>query len=619
MCGIVGYVATKGHNFDIRSALKSIGHRGPDHINFEEHDLGSIKVILGHVRLSIIDLNVASNQPFQSSCGQISLIFNGEIYNYRLLKLELERSGYVFRTNSDTEVILALYQTKGMEFLDWIEGMFALIIYDAKDKKLIMVRDPLGIKPLYVLRNEWGVFFASEIKAFLALGLPKPQIDLDAMTEFLLNGFLYEPDSGFIGIKKILPGCFCEIDLTDFNQLKSLKYVQYWKLKKNKIITEFDVVIQIENSIKDHLVSDVPIGLYFSGGVDSSVIISNLKEETESFIVKSRNEEYSIAGFVNDYYYANKISRYFRTKLNCIELNDYFSENFDFLKSIELVATISEEPIADYTSLSSYLISKKVKERNFKVMLSGMGADELFCGYPRYKLIKYETLYRIGFVLSKPLLGLMPRYKKKIERLTSFFEETELCWKYTSLLSYFSKSEIEKLLGGNAKLVEFEAKFNNIIANMNFDSNLKKVMYVDLFGFLVHNFIVTDKSSMLSGVEVRVPLATRKLAEATFNLPDKHLLNFRKQKIILKNYLEKYLPKRLIYRRKTGFNPPLDNLIRELGHDNIYDFMKKNDLFEVLNEFTVRSIISQHFMGNTNNSFKIYNLLYLSAWYKNNK
>lgn len=608
MCGILGYFSKRNYDIDsLESSMLLIKHRGPDFqaelkiSNFDSN------LHLSHLRLSIIDVSPRSNQPFSSQCDQYIIVFNGEIYNYKKLK-EKYLSDFIFQTESDTEVILELYKRYNVQMLSWLEGMFAFSIYDKQKKELFVARDSLGIKPIYYFHDHEKYIFSSEIKPLFTFPGVRKEIDTTFLEEFLRNGFIYEPDTGFKNIKKVYPGSYHVIKVTD-NEIQ-LRHEKYWSPETST--NEQNIDHLLNTTIDQHLVSDVPVGTFFSGGVDSTVIINEIKQDTTLLTLKSDKNDVKASGFSSDYYYANKIADHLNKPLTEIQLDTSARDNL--LNEITHIASSVEEPIADYTFIASQKLSKAARDRNLIVMLSGMGADEVFAGYPRYSLVQYENIYKIMLPFS-PLLRISKSFSKKVDRFNNYFKNTEFVLKYSSLVGYFSSEEINNLTKLESQNV-FVQKLNKKLESYEDCSPLKKAMLLDKDGFLSHNFMVGDKSSMLESIELRVPLATRSLFDYTFSIPDNELLNIRTTKILLKKHLEKSLPKKLIYRKKAGFNPPLDKKILKLGKDKIYKYCYDNGLFDILNEKPFKEILNNHFSNKINNTYKIYSLLFLSAWYK---
>ena len=599
MCGILGSVS---HNkFDYNNGIKSMEHRGPDFSDSFNYK----NLTLSHSRLSIIDLDSKSNQPF--TIGNHTIVFNGEIYNYLDLKEILISDGHELKTNGDTEVLLLWLIHKGIECINEVEGMFAFSWFNKNSKEIILCRDSLGIKPLYFYQDDENLIFASEIKSIFALYPKSKKIDKTLIAEYLLNGFIYEPDTGFEKIRKLKPGNLITRD-------------QYWELSKvsdeSAIKNSKKIKDKIKSSINQHLISDVPVGLFFSGGIDSSIILTETRSKIAPFTIKSSEKDYKEAGMTSDYNYAVSIAEHLNLNINSIQLTQKEITNNDFLKLIEEVAIGNEELMADFTFQSSKLLSQKVRDQGFIVMLSGMGADEIFAGYPRYQFVKYDYLFKMALP-TLPLLKRVKYFSKKVERFNNYFLETDFISRYTSLIGYFSSKEVSLLLGSNSGINKFKSKLNLILEPVRNLSNLRKAMFLDFYGFLAHNFSVSDKSSMLASIEVRLPLATKRLYEITWGLKDNFLVSLFRLKKPLRNFLINLIPKKLIDRKKAGFNAPLDLSINKLGKELILEVFLTNKLFTTVDKVEVEYIVNSHFEGKANNTYKIYQLLHLSYWIKN--
>lgn len=608
MCGILGSISNNILNHS--KGIKSMNHRGPDFSDSIHYD----SLILSHSRLSIIDLDMKSNQPL--TIGDYTIVFNGEIYNFLELKKILISDGHKFKTKGDTEVLLLWLIHKGIKCVNEVEGMFAFAFFNSSNNELILCRDSLGIKPLYVYQDGENLIFASEIKSIFAIYPESKKIDKTLIAEYLLNGFIYEPDTGFEKIRKLRPGSYEKYDLKG----NLITNNQYWELSEisteKAIKNSKEINDEIKTSINQHLVSDVPVGLFYSGGIDSSIILTETRSEIAPFTIKSSEEDYKQAGMTSDYNYAVNIAEHLNLNISSIELTNKETTNNDFLKLIEEVAVGNEELMADFTFQSSKLLSQKVRDKGFIVMLSGMGADEIFAGYPRYKFVKYDYLFKIAQPIL-PLLKGVKYFSKKVDRFNNYFFETDFISRYTSLIGYFSSKEVSLLLGSKSGIDKYKLKLNLILEPVRNLSNLRKAMYLDFYGFLAHNFSVSDKSSMLASIEVRLPLATKRLYEITWGLKDNFLVSLSRLKKPLRNFLIKLVPKKLIDRKKAGFNAPLDLSINKLGKELILEVFLTNKLYATLNQDEVVYIVNSHFEGKSNNTYKIYQLLHLSYWIKN--
>ncbi len=615
MCGIVGYI--NNEKLPLANNLVQMRHRGPDAKGESYHTYNNTHCGLGHVRLSIIDLESHANQPFQY-LDRYTIVFNGEIYNYIELRKKLEKNSYSFLTSSDTEVLIAAYDFYKEDIFNHIDGMFAFAIYDKVTNKLICARDHLGIKPLYYYYNnrENKLFFASELKTLFAFKDVPKKISKDLISEFLINGWLYEPDTGFENILKVMPGAYIEYDLKT-NSIKNEIYFDVSNEERLKDIVKKDSIEKlIDNSIKIQCRSDVPLGLFFSGGVDSTVIASKVNNPhclTAKYDKKSLKE----SNILSDYEYSMEIAKALNLNITAIELEQ---EDFS-INQIKSIVNSLEEPIADFTYQISEKISFKAREKGYKVMLSGMGADEIFGGYPRYRFIAYQRLFSFIAVGIKPFNRLLKKFKKfqKIDRFFLFTEEKNFIDSYSSLIVGFSNKEVAMLSKQENPLKSYHKKMNQYLEKVKNKSNFKKAFYLDLYGFLSHNFTVTDKSSMQASIEVRVPLVNKFLLVKNFYDSEKKLLDLKVLKKQLKNILEKILPKEIINRKKTGFNPPMDVVINSLGKKKIIQILKEGNLNNYINLDYIYFLIEEHFNKKNNHTYKLWIILYLNYWIEENE
>lgn len=607
MCGIVGGVSKS--LFDIEKMLSTIKHRGPDgggQISLGTKSCYNLK--LGHRRLSIIDTSTNSDQPFISTNKKNYIVFNGEIYNYKELKNEY-LSDFSFKSEGDTEVIIELYNRYGTESFQWLKGMFSFVIYDFNKDKIILSRDPLGIKPLYYVFQNDELFFSSEIKALKQIAHLDFTVSPLAIAEFFLNGFIYEPNTGFTNVHKVFPGTYLEFFLGDnFSFTKTV----FWK----PLNAEKPAIIDFNNIIKNeysrHLVSDVPIGLFYSGGIDSSLLLSLGNTNISPFFINSKLDSKGS----KELKYATTIANNLNRNFEILNISSEKKSSEDLLSTIQHVAEKSEELIADYTFYVSELISKQAKKQNFTVMLSGMGGDELFLGYPRYKLLRYRKFYKFLYLILGGVLSISRKFSKKIDRFAAFFEQKSFVFRYTNLIGYFQEDELKSLILNfdSNYLKEYEFKLNSILCGYESLSDTKKAQILDLYGFLSHNFSVADKSSMQESIEVRVPLATPDLFNACLYTDEKLLFNFNNSKIPLLNILKEKLDANLFRRPKEGFNPDLENLVSEIGFDKINLILQTPKISSYLNIEYINNLLLEHFQKHKNHSYKIYQLLYFKFW-----
>ena len=436
MCGILIKIGPQQDEVKFLVGLDKLGHRGPDASGYFSTQPQDLSLEIGHRRLAIIDLNKRSNQPMTSNCERYVLSYNGEIYNYKSLK-EQYLCDDVFYTSGDTEVLLRLLIKEGSGIIKELDGIFAFAFYDKATNELLVARDHLGVKPLYFSENSDSLVFASEIPAIFELH-GKQKLDSIQLNEFLALGFVQEPKTGFRSISKVPAGKFARILITK-SSLKPLRFEEFWRPGSQKDIMHIDLSREIKNSISNQSNSDVQMGLYFSGGVDSSLLLA-LSKSLQPVVLKASKKNIIQSGFEDDFIFAKQIAE--KLKRNLIEVDlPEMNGYHQFLKEVEEVAKKMPDLISDFTFFASETMARATREMGFTVMLSGMGADEIFGGYPRYLLARYWK-YRI---LMRPFIYLVNR--KKRERLKSFIDGNNFIDSYWSLIGYFSAPMRRSLLG----------------------------------------------------------------------------------------------------------------------------------------------------------------------------
>lgn len=604
MCGIAGLIykdrAVKDN--EIKKMTDQMIHRGPDAEGFYIDD----RVGFGHRRLSIIDLE-GGKQPFISECNNYVITFNGEIYNYKELQKELSNN-FTIKTNSDTEVILYSYIKWGNQCLDRLRGMFAFAIYDKKNEIIFAARDRVGIKPFYFSYNKEFFTFSSEINPILE-NYDKLEVSDLALQHYLKFGYTPANQSIFKEINKLQPAHFLVFDLKTF----SLNINKYWsvKIKESESISEDEAYILLNNklneSVKMHLVSDVPFGSFLSGGVDSGlltgIMTSLMKEKVKSFTIGYDEKEISEA---QD---AENAANILKTEHNCETVKPAFDADF-FSKLLWHFG----EPFSDSSMIPTYFVSKAASKK-VKMVLSGDGGDELFAGYKIYSELDNELLY-------KPIMSL----KRSVANLIEMIKPNECFrWKYHSYnfnkkydyyYSIFQNSELLELL--NTEVNEFVSCKN---AKVN---SVTEALYNDFTNYMVDDVLTkVDRMSMACSIEVRVPLLDHHVVELAFSLPLEMKLKKIKplnhdKKFILKKIAENYLPKKHLNKVKRGFAVPLHQWLENDYRDLILKELseKNNPIFKYLNYSYVYDLIDRKSTLSPIFSPKIWNLFVLSLWFK---
>jgi asparagine synthase (glutamine-hydrolysing) len=628
MCGICGIVGQADDQL-IKNMLARIAHRGPDDEGtYIAAAANGERVGLGHRRLSIIDLSPAGHEPMSDAQGEIWLTYNGEIYNFKELRKELEKCGYRFKSESDAEVVIYAYREWGLNSLALFNGMFAFAIWDGRDNSLLLARDRLGIKPLYYAETPAGFAFASEIKALLAIPNFKREVDLASLDQFLSFLWTPDPDTLFRGVKKLPPAHFL------LHQNGQTEVRQYWDLQFNEddSLSEQEwiekVREQVERSVRAQMIADVPLGAFLSGGVDSSSIVSLMtglvsqKVTTYTFGFKSEDLRYDI--LEDDVKYAREIGAKLAT--------DYHESFFEpqVMDLLPKLVYHLDEPVADPAAITSYLICKAARER-LTVLLSGMGGDEVFAGYPRHIAVKLAAAYNlIPSFISRPLVEAMPAMMPG--RFNSVFRNTKklarsaalpLRERYLGYCTYFKEDEKRALYTGamNTATVECNAlsahqDYFDKVADEDF---INQMLYVDLKTFLpCLNLTYTDKTSMAASMEVRVPLLDHELVEMAARIPARLKIKGLTRKYILKKAAEKWLPKNIIYRKKAGFSAPLRSWLHNDLRGMVEDLLCESKVRQrgYFDYREVRRLIDDNLAGREDNSLKIFQLLTLELWHR---
>lgn len=635
MCGIFGCVGGRRERSDVERAVARLAHRGPDDAGIErpgagDDDAGGPDVWLGFRRLSIQDLSPRGHQPMTDATGRLWLVFNGEIYNFRELRRELEARGHRFASETDSEVILYAYREWGVAALDRFVGMFAFGLWDGERRELLLVRDRLGIKPLYYHQASGRIAFASETKALLALPDIERRLDPAATAAFFDFLWVPDPDTLLDGIRKLEPGTygvFRDGDLT---------IRRYWDVpipdggragsdtaRESDTVDRLDSLLQ--EAVGERLVSDVPLGAFLSGGVDSSLIVALMRRAgrtgitTQTVFWPASAARYDIE--VSDRDYARAVRDHFGDlDYNEIEIQA------DVIELLPRLAWHLDDPVADPAALSTYLVCRAARERA-TVMLAGMGAEELFGGYGRHRAAllaehyrRIPGLLRRGFIEPAvaalpaarpgPLMTTARNAKKFVGSAGLDFED-----RYLGYRTYYSPAELSSMVGTRANGVL--DRHRSILAASAGRDPLTRMIHLDLKTFLPNlNLAYTDLASMAASVEVRVPLLDHRVVEYVMGLPAAMKIRGRTQKYALKLVAERYLPRDVVHRRKTGFAGPVRGWVQNELRPVIRDVLSPDRLRRrgVLDPDVVWRIIDDGWAGREDNALRIWAFLTFELW-----
>jgi len=586
MCGICGKINIEGKEIrrELIARMNSVlSHRGPDDegIYINNPSPGASQAMasvgLGHKRLSIIDLSEAGRQPMSNEDGSIQMVFNGEIYNFKALKKELEQNGHIFTSQTDCEVIIHLYEKEGIECIKKLNGMFAFALWDSKNQALFLCRDRLGIKPLFYSWDGKSLYFASEIKSILCNPEVSKKMDWNALNLYLTLNYIPGPYTIFIKIKKLDPGCYIMV------RKKGLEIKQYWDIEKGteyyenkeKNIETYkkNLYDLLEDSVRIRLIADVPLGAFLSGGIDSSIIVGLMSRVSNSPI-NTYSIGYKDVPLFDETEHAREVA-----KLNGTHHHEIILSAKDVLDTIPEVLTYLDEPFADSSAIPQYIVSRETK-KHVKVALSGDGGDELFAGYRMYSGEYWYSRYKLfprvlRTKLIEPLLTSLPDSRDKyllehIRRIKKFvtgakdrFEDRLFAWN-----EIFSKELREKII--NKKKIESDKINPDLGKEMllkrlsSYDSdNINRMLYMDLKISLPNDMLSkVDLMSMRNSLEVRVPFLDHRLVEYVFQIRGNLKLKGKKGKYILLETFKNILPPPLLNKPKWGFEIPISKWLK---------------------------------------------------------
>lgn len=627
MCGIYGYLSPTG-TIDptiLRRMGHPLKHRGPD----DEGEVildSELSVGLGHKRLSIIDLSPAGKQPMANEDETIWITFNGEIYNFREIRKELEGKGHKFRSHSDTEVIVHLYEELGTKCLERLNGMFAFALWDAKQKSLFLARDRTGKKPLHYCVHRGHFLFASEIKALLQHPLVSREIDFKSLNKYLAYEYVPAPNSIFKAIKKLEPG-YCLL----FRGGAAVTS-QYWDIPMEDYPISDRTEAQYIDELKELLeravtarleAADVPVGLFVSGGLDSGVVAAiarKAKETLECFSIGFEEASF------DESRYAQQVARSLGIKHH---LKVFRAQ--EMLHMVERLPEILDEPLADPSILPLYLLSQFAAE-HMKVVLSGDGGDELFAGYQTYQAHKLVTFYDAlpGFVkesvkafafrlpVSHKYLSLDFKIKQFLKGVGVSSEVRFFLWR-----GAFSNAERHALLRPEVRLeLQNENAYEEIyryVRKSGLTKELERILYLSMKLYLQDNNLVTvDRASMANGLEVRSPLLDRDVVDFVCRLPMEYKLNGLKTKYILKKVAEELLPRNVVYRKKKGFGVPLAKWLTGELREFMLDYLSQERIERqgIFHYPCVSQLINEQLTMKKDNRELLWTLLVFQTWYE---
>ncbi len=618
MCGICGIVSFKAdkpvREEEIKEMTDRLIHRGPDDWGIF-HKFPSVG--LGMRRLSIIDL-VGGKQPIHNENGTIQIVFNGEIYNFKELRQDLEKKGHRFYTSCDTEVIVHLYEEYEVDCLQFLRGMFALSIWDENKKRLFLARDRLGIKPLHYIVEDGRIIFASEIKSILSCGGITRELDCSALDRYLTFEYIPSPQTILKGIKKLFPGHYLL-----FQEGKT-SVKKYWDVDflENKDFSEEKILEVFKEAVNYRLISDVPLGAFLSGGVDSSSVVALMSRlspgPVKTFSIGFEDKSY------NELNYARIVAQRFNTD------HHEFILKPDIPDLIKKIIDCLDEPLADFSIIPTYLVSRMARQY-VTVALSGDGGDEIFAGYETYLAQKVSGYYRhLPLLLRRGLINpvfkmLPPNSHKKglINYLRRFVTGEDLPSELQHIrwMIFLKDEEKQKLYSRQFQneviktdtYQPWKDYFNYVMDK----PSLSRQQYVDIKTYLPEDILhKVDIMSMANSLEVRVPILDHKLVELAASLPPSLKLKGFSAKYIFKKAVGKIIPREIINRPKQGFSIPIKNWLKTDLKDFLLDVLSESQVKKrgIFNYTYIEQIIKEHLEGRENHSHCLWSLMIFSLW-----
>jgi asparagine synthase (glutamine-hydrolysing) len=610
MCGIAGIVNLVAGPPDrgiVQGMLDVMRHRGPD----GEGIYSDAQAALGHVRLSIIDV-AGSRQPLSNEDETVWVTFNGEIYNYRELRDELRGRGHRFQTQGDTETLVHLYEEHGAQMVDRLIGMFAFAIWDTKRRQLFLARDRLGIKPLYYCRRGEEFVFASEIKAFLEHPQITPRPNRASIWNYLTYRSVPSPATLLEDIIKVRPG-HC-LTFTE----RGLSTHCYWDIplrSKQAIPADDQSLEQIQRqvearlviSVRRRLISDVPLGAFLSGGIDSSLIVALM-----SILTRAPVRTYSV-GFHNsaasELPYAGLVARQYQT-----DHHELVLEEDCFADHLEKLTWIRDSPLSEPADVPLYLLSKMARQ-DVKVLLSGEGSDELFGGYPKYAYDRFAPVVSLlPRGLNRLVASTLPGRLRRLEVAMRSLAEPERAARWAQWFSPFTAREKAILMPDHESWPNPTQEY---IERAQGAPALDAMLYTDCKLWLPDNLLDRgDRMTMGASIEGRVPFLDHELVEYAFSLPAHVKVRGFSRKYVIKQIAEKYLPRSIVHRPKVGFRLPLTEWFRGRLRDMCYDRIcaGSGPLAQFLDGRALRRVLDDHCTGRKDNWLQIWTLLGLSIW-----
>jgi len=628
MCGIVGFCDFKKSSSSkiLSSMMKVLAHRGSDASGDTFYELEGSVVGLGHQRLSILDLSVEGNQPMEFN--ELTIIYNGEVYNFKEIRDELETLGYEFHSNSDTEVVLKAFHAWKDSMIDRFRGMFSIVIFNKKEEKLTLIRDHAGVKPLYWYYRDGLFLFASELKSFHKHPLFKKEIDQDVLVSYLQHGYVLQPYSIFKDTHQLNAGHILELDLKS----QKVQQREYWSIRsyyeKPKLeLSDSEAVLETEKVLREafnyRMVSDVPVGCFLSGGYDSSLVTALLqldrKEKINTFTIGFEEKGY------NEAPHAQRVADHLGTNHT-----EYYCTHRDALEVIPKLAEVYDEPFGDASAIPTLLVSQLAREE-VTVSLSADGGDEIFAGYQAY-----DNLYKIDNVLKKvpnivkrggagilnmidpnsiPFVDNIYNFTIRYEKIKKMLLAKNGAELLEQSYEQYSNDEIERLLLKPTQkiITSFDIDVSKI------EDSLSQMLLIDYKTYMADDILTkVDRATMSVGLEGREPFLDRTIIEFASQLPNKMKYRNGQKKWVLKEITHKYIPKEIMERPKMGFSPPITEWFRDELKSYFLDYLSYERIERegIFNPNEVVRMRDEYLNGRAVSVHRLWFILMFEMWYE---
>ena len=626
MCGIAGLIKTSGNNSNFREAFKNMQHRGPDATGIYEDD----ELILGNHRLKIQDISDNGNQPLFDATNRYAIVFNGEIYNHLDIRNKLSGYNIQYVSSSDTETLLYGFIHFGEQILAELNGIFSFVIYDKVKKQLFGARDQIGVKPFYIYSKQNTFAFASELKTLVALDNFDKTINYPALANYM--NYLWSPGEAtpFLYVNKLLPGECFTINLNEPGNLNRKKYyeINFDGKRNNQDEAAWTTSVdqKIKQSLKSQLISDVPVGFFLSGGIDSSLLVGQAKsimqnEQIHCFTIKNSNGDHQ-DGFEDDFKYSNEVSKALGTKLHVVD------GGIDVLHDFDKMIWHLDEPQSDLAPIYVAKICEHAKQEGFKVLISGTGGDDVFSGYRRHQAIvtdKFTKHIPNGvYQFAAKIIGSGNSNHPTVRRINKLIKHKNDD-ALTRLVGYFEWFPIMEHLDLFHDDIQSQVVNNNpsdymlkLLDNVNNEQDLlNKMLYLKLKTFLVdHNLNYTDKMGMSAGVEVRVPYLDIDLIAMSTQIPTKLKVHNFQTKYLLRRIAAQHLPQSIINRPKTGFGAPIRNWVTNEMATMVNERLSASELnkYHIFNPVAVQKLINDNKSGRIDGAYTIISIMAIQSW-----